>query len=159
MKENTIFNEISSLVCVLVFVFMASGILNVSGKEDIFENLDKSENNNSKISFHWPDSVDSLKNSEPFKSIPYIRGGSDDTDVYVSRPKLIGGRICISTWGAFFSKGKIVKEKFIEDTCARDSFIYTFNKKRLGSYPYCCVRYSFYDNNDTLLCTKQIISH
>jgi hypothetical protein len=130
-----------------------------SSNEKGIDNLDNNKNIIPQDSSYWPTSVDSLKNSESFKSIPYIRGGPDNTDVYMSRPKLIGGRICISTWGAFFYEGEIIKEKFIEDTCAKDSFTYIFKKKRLGDYPYVCVRYYFYDNHDTLLCKKQIVAH
>ncbi|MFA7191978.1 MAG: hypothetical protein WC089_01610 [Candidatus Paceibacterota bacterium] len=153
IKQNTLFNELSTIFVILIFIVIFPFIKKTEQEKILNKSSIETQPN------YWPNSVDSLKIPMPFKSKAYIRGGPDDSDVYISRPKLVGGRICISTWGAVFRKGEIIKEKFIEDTCAKDSFTYIFKKKRLGDYPYVCVRYFFYDNNDTLLCTKQIVAH
>ena len=85
---------------------------------------------------------------------PAYMSGRDVDTCHVTKFISVGRKICMSV---FIKNVKTNTQKFIKDTCCRDSLIYLFPNKALTKYD--CVRlvHSLYDCKDSLLSKKVII--
>jgi hypothetical protein len=89
----------------------------------------------------------------PCEHPAYMSGRDTDTS-HVTKFISVGRKICMSV---FIKNVNTNTQKFIQDTCCRDSLIYSFPSRSLTKYE--CVRlvHSLYDCKDSLLSKKVII--
>lgn len=85
---------------------------------------------------------------------PAYMGGCENDTLHIVFFKSMGRKICISV---FIKNVQTNFQRFVKDTCCRDSLFYTFLNKGITKYE--CVRlvHSLYDCKDSLLSKKVVI--
>lgn len=142
LKENTLFNEYSSLFSVIVFLFIVPHMI---------KDLSSKNVNIKQKGEHRVDSVQSI--NIPCESPAIMRGYENDS-IHTTMFSAPGRKISVSIFKKDFEKNTQI---FLHDTCCRDSLAYPCNISKLQNDE--CLRLvsSLYDCNDSLLSKKVII--